>query len=158
MSEVGKITRVQVNSDTSTVLVDVSFSPGREDEDIPFRSPMAGMWLIPEVGDTVEVSRISKSQSIAHSPMQTPGFGLPDGAGEGDLVIKLNANSYLQFMKNGDGSYDLEIDADGDIFLGSDGERVATESHTHGYSWGDNGGSGTTDPPDSSDLTDTEIE
>lgn len=167
MSEIGKITRVQLNSDDANILVDVSFSPTREQENIPFRSPLSGVWFVPEVGDVVEVTKLKADQYIAHSPIQSPAFSLPQNVNQGDIVIKLNENTVLKFNRQSDGTYDIHLECDGDmridaanIFVGEDGntERVATESHAHDYTWTDAGGSGTTDPPNEGGLANTEVE
>lgn len=150
MTEVGRITRVQLNQDDTDIQVDVSFSPGREKENIKFRSPQSGVWFIPSVGDVVEVTEFGGDEYIAHSPMQTPGFGLPDGVRQGDIIIKLSEQTELTFRANADGTHDVDLNFDGDLLV--NGERLATESHTHGYSWTDPGGSGDTDEPNEDGL------
>lgn len=52
----------------------------------------------------------------------------------------------------------ITVSAGGDVVIDEGGEAksVATEDHTHDYSWTDAGGSGTTGPP--SETTSTEIE
>lgn len=171
MTEVGTITRVQFDTDgPPEVKVDVRISPNIEHENIRYRSPGKGVWVVPEVGDIVEVSEAGSRGRVAHSARHQNTQTLPDNISEGDVVFELNGNTRLHFNKQGDGTYNVSLDCDGalqftaaDIFIGEDGnrKRVATEDHTHTFEYtggGDNSStlSGTTDGPD--DITDTEVE
>jgi len=170
MSRVGKITRVRVNPfGDNEVRVDVRSSPQRAWSDIRYQSATKDIWLVPEVGDIVEVTKAGETP-IALASRHFPDQSLPQNLSEGDIAIKLNDNVQLRFSKQNDGTYNVNIDCDGElqltggsIFVGEDGNRkkVATEDHTHTFDY-DGGGknsstlTGTTDGPN--DVTDTEVE
>lgn len=171
MTQVGKITRVQVNPNGGNeILVDARISPNIEHENIRYRSPSRSVWVVPEVGDIVEVTNINGSQLVAHSARHRSDQSLPADLSEGDIAIKIADGIRFRFAKQDDGTYNVDLDCDGDlqfvadnIFVGEDGTRkaVATEDHTHTFDYdggGDNSStlSGTTDGPD--DVTDTTVQ
>lgn len=158
MPELGRVTKVDVNSEESRIFVDVSTRPNSHYEKISFRSPGSGVWIVPKVGDVVEVEEVGVSKFVAYSPHSAPSFSLPEGLSEGDVAFKINDNSFLHFDKSG-GTVDLKIQADGSIIIGDETNtlRVANENHTHDVTLSD-GTTATTTGPSTADLTDTEIE
>lgn len=134
MSNFGVITRIQLQSDSrENILVDVNLGPHTEREGIPFRTPGSNVWFIPSVGEGVEVSEYAHEQYIAHSPV-SPESKLPTDAEEGDIVINKDNGTTIVVSDDGD----ITIDAAGDINLNAenlfyDGDRLATENHTHDY-------------------------
>lgn len=146
MSELGTITRVQTNERGNPILVDVNLSYTREKEEIIYRSPARGVWFVPQVGDTVEVTKIGAGQYVAHSPIQSPPFPLPDDASAGDVIVKTDANTTLRVDNDGA----ITIETGGDINFSAsniyiDGKRLATEDHVHDYD--DDGTTKQTDTP-----------
>lgn len=148
MSVVGKVTRVQIGEGKSSLRVDVNVSPTVEYENLIFRSPATGMWFIPEVGDVVEVTTVGDNRKIAHSPMQSPGFRIPDDAQEGDIIIMPASDVTIRANKNGnikiETSGDIDMDAENLYF---DGDRLATENHIHTHN-GDETSPASTDDGD----------
>lgn len=171
MTEVGKIRRVQVNPyGNNEILVDVRISPQIEYEEIRYRSGSRYVWAVPELGDIVEVTQTTGGGHVAHSARHKQEQPLPANLSNGDIAVKIADGVRFRFSKQNDGTYNVDLDCDGDlqfvannIYVGSDGNRkkVATEDHTHTFNYnggGDNSStlSGTTDGPD--DVTDTTIE
>lgn len=165
MSELGAITRIQLRPDSrDDILVDVNVGPHTEYEEIPFRTPADDVWFVPSVGEGVEVSEYGRGQYIAHSPV-SPESELPAEAEEGDIVISKDSGTTIIIADDGS----ITINASGDIDLNADnlfydGDRLATENHTHDYDDSTindtDDGSGTestttktTDSPDGSGLT-----
>jgi hypothetical protein len=164
MNEVGRIISVDTSADDGVIYVDVSVSPNRTHDDIKFRTPGTNVWVVPEVGDVVEVADLGHNKKIAFAPHNSPGVSMPD-MNEGDVAVRMNDATLFHIKERPDGKYDIVLHCDGeahflaeDIFIGDkqNVKKVATEDHTHDYSWTDAAGSGTTDGP--SDTTDTEIE
>lgn len=132
MSELGTVTRVQLNPDQREVSVDVNLSYDKERENIPFRTPAPGVWFVPRINDTVEVTETGAGRYIAHSPIQAAPFPFPDNVSQGDIIMKSGPDTTIRMDRAGD----VTIEGDGDINLNGDnvyvnGEHVSTESHTH---------------------------
>jgi hypothetical protein len=164
MSELGTVTRVSVEDDSDVVRVDVSVTPTREHEQIPFRMPATGMWIIPEVGDKVEVTNVGDRDYVAHSPNLSPREPLPDDASGGDIIIRLNADTRLALRKQGDGSYNVAVECDGELSLdgqsvtiGENGKPVLTEDAVFEYTDADGNVNQTTTVVNG-EITDTVIE
>jgi hypothetical protein len=162
-TKAGKVTGVDIESTGEQhVRVDVSMGPGNNLNGIVFSQPIRSAWFVPEVGDIVEVYELHTGQRAARLPQTATNYAIPDGLSEGDVAFKVNANTRVHIKQSGDieieAGGDLHARADGDIYIGdeSNSKRVATEDHTHDYSWTNGGGSGTTDPPD--DITESEVE
>lgn len=142
MNKIGVISAVYVETDEKRVYVDVIVGVGRQYEGVEFAMPLKGMWMVPSVGDKVEVYEVSGRQNgrvRARYPHNPPDHDMPAGLGEGDLVISLNAGTSLHFSKNPSGTYDLDIGADGNITI----DGIDIDAHTHDYE-DDNGTSTTT--------------
>lgn len=157
MSEIGQVTDVDVAVDEDQVYVDVAVGPGREHSDMKFRQLSKSVWVVPEVGDLVEVSALGSGERVAHSVFNRRNTGLPSGLSEGDVAIKVTDGTVLKLdSETGDVTLtcdgDLNLDA-ANIYVGdeSNAEPVATGSHTH-----PNGDGGTTGQP--SDTTEHEME
>jgi len=155
MSEIGRVVAVKVDSDANAVYVDVGLSPNREVGDIGFRQPAGGVWVVPSVGDIVEVVTVGNGEKIAVGKRNAS--SMPSGLAEGDIAIEVGDGTVLEFdSASGDVtltcSGDLNLDA-ANIYVGdsSNSETVATGSHTHSDSDG-----GTTGGP--SDTTTHEME
>jgi len=119
MSDIGSVTRVQIDDDIGDVLVDVNISPTREYEEITFRTLMPGMWVVPSVGDVVEVSEFGDKGHVAHSPVNTPDNLMPSGLTQGDFVMRLDSGTEIRITENA-GNYDMTINASGNIHIGSE--------------------------------------
>lgn len=157
MSEIGRVTAVKPKSDENTVYLDVGMSPNRELSGIEFRQPAGGFWIVPAVGDIVEVVTVGNDEKIAVGKRNNADSAMPSGLAEGDIAIEVGDGTVLRFdSENGDVtltcSGDLNLDA-ANIFVGdsSNAEAVATGSHTHSESDG-----GTTSGP--SDTTTHKME
>lgn len=157
MTELARIRKVDVDENEKKVFVDVIITPNRAPTGIPYRMPGKGVWVVPEVGDVVEIDKVGNSNWVAFAPKSPPSFSMPSSLSEGDVAIKVSENAYIHLDKNDDGTVDLEIDVDGDILLGANGLRAADENHTHPVTLSD-GSTTTTGSPSSGDLTDTKIE
>lgn len=164
MSELGTVTRVSVEDDSDVVRVDVSVTPTREHEQIPFRMPATGMWIVPEVGDKVEVTNVGERDYIAHSPNLAPREPLPDDASGGDIIIRLNTDTRLSLRKQSDGTYDVSVECDGalsldgqSITIGESGKAVLTEDAVFEYTDAD-GNTKETTTVSNGEITDTVVE
>jgi hypothetical protein len=158
MTELGTVQDVSINDEREGIFVDVGISPRRNRSGIRFAMPGGNMWSIPEPGDVVEISEVD-GVKVARFPHNSNEFSPPSNLSEGDFAVKVNENSYLHLQKQSDGTVNLRLDVDGDIFIGdeSNANKVADENHTHTFTTSD-GASGTTDPPSTGDLTETEVE
>lgn len=169
MTTRGIVTSVFIEDDS--IRVTVSQTPGSEEREIRYKSPHPNVWHVPRVGDIVTIRELSDGTRVAHSPIKDSQTGPPDGLVEGDIAIKLNEDTEFILQDNGSG-YDVTLACDGelnflanDIYVGdkNNSERVATESHTHDFTYIGNGNgsseqSGTTNSPNSDGLTDAEVE
>lgn len=158
MTQLATVQDVTVDREERSIYVDVGMSPRRSPSGIKFATPAKGIWAVPEVGDVVEVARVDGGK-VARFPHNSPAFSMPQSLSEGDFAVKVGENSYLHLDKQPDGTVDLRIDVDGDIFIGDENNanRVADENHTHDFTTSD-GATGTTDPPSSGDVTEANIE
>lgn len=132
MSELGSVTKVDVNTDKNRIFVNVSTGPTTHYDSIAFRSPGSGVWIVPEKGDVVEVEEVG-GRHVAFAPHSPPSFSFPSSLSEGDVAIKVNKNSYIHLDKQDDGTVDLRLDVDGDIYIGdsTSATKVARQDHTH---------------------------
>lgn len=174
MSSLGTVTRVVIDDEQNVVLVDVSITPTNEHTEIPFRTPGAGIWIIPEAGDVVEVSMVDDREVVAHSPLFSSNAQIPSDVSAGDISIALSDGMQLSMKKQDDGSYNIDILTDGDlqlnaenILVGEDGarKRVLTEDAVFEYEQrvdtGDGSGGTTTQETttvSNNEVTDTEVE
>lgn len=83
----------------------------------------------------------------------------PEDPKEGDIALQLDKDTRLVFQKRSDGNYDVNLGSSGTLSLSANGEMHLDApdgvfingkkfgDHTHGYSWTDLGGSGTTNSP-----------
>jgi hypothetical protein len=170
MSELATVNTVNISD--GRVFVDVTVSPTNSKTSVRFTTPARGMWVVPEVGDTVELTELKDGSEVAHSPRNTPSTPAPDALTEGDVALQLNGDTTLHFNKQSDDTYDLTITCDGDlqldaanILVGEQGnaQPVATADHTHDFEYdgaGDNSSTqtGTTEQTDSSGTTEADIE
>lgn len=152
MGEIGKVVGVTVSTENNAAYVDVGISPNRELSKIKFRQPSGGLWIIPNVGDMVEVAEIGNGEKAAFGKHNNTEATMPDGLDSGDIAIEVGDGTVLQFdADSGDVTLtcegDLNLDA-ANIYVGDseNAETVATGSHTHNDSSG-----GTTGQP--SDVT-----
>lgn len=173
MSTLGKITRTTIDEDEDVVLVDVTVSPNQKYARIPFRTPGSGFWIVPEVGDIVELDEVDDRQVISHSPLFS-GESLPSGLSEGDVSISLADGVELSLRKADDGTYNIEIHTDGelslkanDILVGEEGNAkpVLTEDAVFEYEQrvdtGDGSGGTTTQETttvSNNEVTESEVE
>lgn len=155
----GQITDVDIR-DNGEIFVTVSISPSRESRNARFRKPAPNMWVVPQVGNVVEVNYHAGGQPIAQFPLGVPGNFSPDNLSEGEIAIKLSPNTTLRFRETSPGQYDVDLECDGTlsldadaIELGENGEALATASHTHSSP---DGGGTTSGPSDTTDITKAE--
>lgn len=126
MSKLGTISSVEVNHDDHQIDVSVVTGPDTEHVEIRYLLPGNGVWIVPEVGDIVEVREIGSDQYVAR-PL-TPGTTLemPGSLSDGDFAARLNENTLFYFSQQGNGTYNVELAADGEITIESD--QVITTS------------------------------
>lgn len=119
-TKLGTVTDVRVDQERSRVYVDVTLTPNKFEEGVPYRMPGHGLWAVPEVGDTVELKKI-KERYVALAPYNSVNSGLPDGLSEGDVAISLGETTF-HLSQQDDETYDLAISVDGDVTI--DGESI----------------------------------
>lgn len=149
-TDIGYVEEVVVDHDNNEVRVTVTTSPNVHHVEIPYENPGSGIIIVPEYGDIVVVEEINTSP-VARASWSQANADFPASLSEGDVAIHLNDDTILHFNRQDDGSYDISIELNGDLTV--NGEALATESHTHDYTWSDSGGSGTTDAPNDNGLT-----
>jgi hypothetical protein len=154
MAEVGRITQVTVDRNERRVFVDVQVSPNRQPSGIPYRTPANSVWVVPEVGDTVEVNEVG-GERVAFSPYNSSPTTPPKGLDEGDVALQVSDETYVIIDKSDDevriqSKTDVHVEAE-KVYVGDDDntKRVATEDHTHG---------GEVSKPGDSGLTQNEVE
>lgn len=144
MVELGLVDAVRVEN--SEVRVDVFMGAGRMARDVTFVSPMQGMWIVPEMDQVVEVYEDAREERAARFPRSVPDHSPPSSLGPGDLAITLNAGTHITFLKQSNGTYNVDIAADGDVTI----DGIDFDQHTHDYVDELSDGSTatkTTDPP-----------
>lgn len=159
MASLGMVTSASVDEEGRRVYVSVVVTPERTYNDIMYAQPAKNVWVVPSEKDIVEVYERADGRFAARNPEGETDHELPSGLSEGDIAIKLSADTELLFDRQPDGSYDvtltaggaLHLDAD-EVTIGENGEPLATESHTHTDSTG-----GETGTPNGG-LTDMEAE
>jgi len=142
------------------IYVDVAVSPSRTYGGIKFLTPAGGLYIVPEINDTVVVQTLSDGGHVAHAPLGDTYRNPSHDLSPGDIELHIDSNTVLRFQKSGD-TYDITLECDGNmnfradnIFVGDEGDskKVATEDHTHDFDYkgdGDNAStqSGTTKKP-----------
>ncbi|TQQ81845.1 hypothetical protein [Halonotius roseus] len=106
------------------VYVSVKVTPEEYYEKIAFATTKSGLWVVPEVGDMVEIYEIGRESYVARTPHNPPQeFDMPP-LSEGDFCLKFNAETELMFSEQSDGSINLDVRADGNITLSATGETL----------------------------------
>ena len=151
----GRIASVFIKPEENNVFVNVTTGPKQEPREMRYVSQKLGLWLVPAEGDIVEVHRIS-GEFVAKNAITSTEVPFPPDLSERDFCLKFNDQTQLWFSKQGDGSFNLDVEADGDISITSNGgtvdisttaggnvviDGIDFDQHTHSYS--DDDGSGT---------------
>lgn len=145
----GKVTSTSIDTDTDRVLVSVALGPGRSHSDVPMKFPIRGMWVVPELGDTVELHETPEGM-VARFPFSGLDYDIPSDLSEGDVAIKMNAGTEFRFTKNNDETYNIELSADGNILI----DGIDFDQHVHEFEdstindTGDGSGSESTETKD----------
>jgi len=117
--------------------------------DVPVLHDFRGLFFVPEIGSKVTMLKLGEQRFIVGVLERNPDGENPDLA-PGEFAIQLDGSTKIEFTKNGS-NYDVAINASGDVTINADGnvliDGIDFDQHTHGYSWGDTAGSGTTDSP-----------
>lgn len=115
-TKLGRVSSVFVDEELNSIFVNVVVGPGVERRRIPFVTPKASFWLVPEEGDIVEVYEVDREWS-ARFPHHTPEQTIPEGFGEGDVCLKLDEDTEIRFQKNEQEEYDVTVRASGELRL-----------------------------------------
>lgn len=129
MSQIGRITTVHTDTERKEVYVDVRTGPSKFYPGLPFTMPVSSMWHVPEEGELVEVYNIDSGTRAVRYPHRTPTFSMPD-LGEGDFCFKLNEGTKLEFSKQSDGSYNVLLEADGEVTVSAPTVNLGGENAT----------------------------
>lgn len=131
---------------------------------VPARFKMES--LMPEVGDAVAIKRADERIWLLDCVISKSPEEMPEKLEEGEWVLRPDEDTEVHIEPKDSGEHDVHLKASGDIHVSAEGDvvideggeakKVATEDHTHEYSWTDSGGDGITEPPD--DITEVEIE
>lgn len=123
MTEVGKITRVRdETSGSNEILVDVRVSPTISHKNIRYRSPSKDIWIVPEVGDIVEITEKRSGESVAHSAAHNESLPPDYDITEGQIIINTDKDVVIKT--------DSDIILDGEneyIISGGQKEQIATQ-------------------------------
>lgn len=92
---------------------------------------------------------------------------LPTDLNASERSMKLDDGTEISVREDGSGGYDVTISGSGNVTINATGDitigesanavQLAVQNHTHEYTWGDSGGSGSTSQP-SEPGTETTIE
>ena len=135
---------------TGHVLLDVQSSrAGVVWSDVVVSQPTPGTSQSIEEGWHVAVEECEDGLMVMLGVLNTEPELLPDDLNASERSMKMDDGTEISVRKNDSGDYDVRISASGDLYIGDEdgAEKVAKQGHTHDYSWGDSGGSGTTDTP-----------
>lgn len=113
-TEIGRVTSVVPEPAEKRVYVSVKVSPSEYYEEIPFATGMTGLWMVPTEGDIVEVYEVGYETYLARTPHNPFPYTQPT-LDEGDFCLRLNEDTELFFKKQGDNTFNLNIETDGDI-------------------------------------------
>ena len=128
-----------------------------EYEAVPVMKSHSGFVQVPKRDQRVAMDKLSDGTRFISDILGTR-KDAPEDMKEGEIILQLGENTFIQFDKAGD-SYDVSISASGDLSLLASGKITLDAdggvfingtkfgSHTHDYSWSDSAGSGTTDSP-----------
>jgi len=124
----GRVSSVFTDPDRNDVYVNVVTGPNREPRGMKFSTFQKGAWSVPEEGDMVEVHSIN-GQRVARWPTNPPQFAIPSDLSEGDFCFKFNETTELHFSKQTDGTFNIKIEADGDVsVVTQNGGNVSIQS------------------------------
>lgn len=124
-----------------------------EYRDVPVMCQHRGMFMVPEVDQKVTMLALDDQRFVVGVLARNPDGENPD-LSAGELALQLDANSYIKFTKDGNGNYNVDVSASGDVKI----DGIDFDKHTHPYvddeiaDTGDGSGSETaqnktTDPP-----------
>lgn len=125
MTEIGLIDTVTIDENRSRIWLQVFLGPGREPIDVPFLTPMSGLWIVPEAGQLVEVYEVGPGTRAARYPHSNPSHSLPSGLSEGDFALTTDSGTSLLVKSNGN----IELSASGDVII----DGIDFDAHTHDY-------------------------
>jgi hypothetical protein len=110
---------------------------------LPVLKPHSGFIQVPQLGQQVTMEKLDDGTRFISNVLAKEGK-YPEGMSKGDLAIQLDGGTKLNFKKQSNGDYNIELEASGNITI----DGIDFDEHTHPYSWTDSGGSGKTDPPE----------
>lgn len=103
--------------------------PGVSYRDIPMLQLFPGAMIVPEEDAVVAVHKMPDGKRVATLAISVPEeLTMPD-LEPGDMVFKFSDGTQIQVAKDGSGTYNVNIDADGSVFING----IDFEQHTHDY-------------------------
>jgi hypothetical protein len=113
--EHGKVTSVTYRD--GVVYCDVrGIRVNTEYDSIPVLRPHSGFIQVPERGAKVAMHSLDDGTRFIEEVIHKPDAH-PDSMREGELTIQLDENTRVAFEKQRDGTFDLHLDASGDVYI-----------------------------------------
>lgn len=128
--DIGRVTSVFTGDDEGKdkrIRVSVKVSPSETYDRIAYSTNMKGLWMVPVVGDHVEVYEIGQGVFAARTPQNDPPFTMPD-LKEGDFCLRLSDNTEIKLHRRDDDTVDLDLTATGNVNVQSGSEKEITVS------------------------------
>lgn len=103
--------------------------PGVEYRNIPLLRLFPGAMVTPSEGDIVAVHKLPDGSKVATMASSLPeGVTMPN-LGEGEMCFRFSDGTQIKISKDGSGTYNVNIDADGSVFING----IDFDQHTHDY-------------------------
>lgn len=146
--EHGKVT--SVNYKDGVVYCDVkAIRLSSEYTNVPVLKSHSGFIEMPKQGMKVAIDKLKDGTRFIQGVIGKES-ATPSTMREGEIALQLDKQTKVTLKEAGD-NYDVSIEASGDVNINAGGDVIIDGipfgSHTHGYTWDNDGGSGTTDGP-----------
>ena len=83
---------------------------------VPVMKPHSGFIQMPEQGDTVTMETLDDGTRFISSILGKV-ENTPESMKEGEFTIQLDGGTRVSFEEQSDGTYDLHLDASGDVYI-----------------------------------------
>lgn len=113
--QVGRIVSVKTHNGVPLVSVQLGHAGGSVDN-VPVGKAAPGIQITPEKGWMVVVDYLDDGSPFISDVVSAPEFSIPD-LNEGSFTFRFNTDTAITVEKQTDGSYNIDIEADGDIFI-----------------------------------------
>lgn len=126
--EHGTVTNVEYKDGVPVCSVQLQGRVNNEDERVPVMRQHHGMFLVPNVGQQVQMLKLDDQRFIVGVLETGDGDWSPD-LSEGELAFMFDDGTRIEFSKTDSGDFDVHVEASGKVYI----QGIPFEDHVHDY-------------------------